>query len=219
MFNLGNISRGILDPAYSLTKKYTWDKASCSQIVNLISGVTGHYLMCCEAGTLQTEAFLSEMRKNAWQLLFSRDGTLCIGHRGTHANMEFILDRTEADKPDRAVWYLMAEITWGRQPSGRLHQDEVIRRSGLATTRFCVFHIHNKEARIRCGKVREQLAEMMMYCVKYEIDIIGGDANAGIYRYFKNQCPHISSKFVGLHVRKNNGALPRLDPNCRARTE
>ena len=64
--NMGNISRGIRDPAYywQSNRKLGWKKVGCNPLVNLLANQTGHYTMLCEAGTLIEPHFLEEMRGN-----------------------------------------------------------------------------------------------------------------------------------------------------------
>ena len=58
---MGNISRGMIDKAYSKTRKYKWKEVGCNSFLKLISEQLGHYFQCCEAFHLQDRDFLNEM--------------------------------------------------------------------------------------------------------------------------------------------------------------
>ena len=48
-------------------------------------------------------------------------------------------------------------------------------------------HVNNTMAHERCAARRLRLRQMFLDAARYQVDFMGGDANAAIYRYFKRQ--------------------------------
>ena len=81
-----------------------------------------------------------------------------------------------------SLWYFIVDVTYGQDSSGA-----IITRCGQATTRVCVYHVDNNQARTSPAMCRMALVKMAQVCIHYQIDLIGGDANAAAYRYIKGQ--------------------------------
>ena len=97
---------------------------------------------------------------------------------------------------------MMVEIDWGAQTRSGLHSDNYVRKAGLKVTRVCVFHIHNLATRTRSNTDRDQLKEMLCFCVKYELDIMGGDGNSATYKWYNHQViPNINKAILPVVFR------------------
>ena len=86
------------------------------------------------------------------------------------------------------VWFLFVEVCFDNTDPNELASAGIkpINHAGLTFARICVYHIHNAAATDTPYNVRRQLEDMMWLIAKYQIDIVGGDANAALYRYFGN---------------------------------
>ena len=77
------------------------------------------------------------------------------------------------------------------EPTARCITDtkkrQLVTRSGLARLRCCVSHLHHKCAMKPPDPVRECFKTVLQQVCHLEVDIIAGDANAGAYKYYKNQ--------------------------------
>ena len=84
------------------------------------------------------------------------------------------------------LWYMIAEIYFGDEPVDE--SDEItpltrlkpVNRAGMHTVRVLVFHAHCEVARVRCGNMRKRYRQMFYDIARYEVDLIGGDANASM---------------------------------------
>ena len=60
----------------------------------------------------------------------------------------------------------------------------------MEVVRVCVFHIDNAAARAKCLKTRMRLRQTFADCKGYQVDFVGGDANAACYRWKSTQFYH-----------------------------
>ena len=96
---------------------------------------------------------------------------------------------------ERKCWYLIVEVTWGKQVmqetpcsfNNLLEQDGAISKGGLKTVRLCTFHIDHTCARHRAEVTRAWIKDMLAMCLRCEVDFLGGDGNAATYSYLNGQ--------------------------------
>ena len=79
------------------------------------------------------------------------------------------------------------------EPSNR----KMVDRAKLKTWRVLGFHIHNDAAATSHYKVRQRLRQMMIDIVRFQVDIVAGDANKASYSCKKKQSVpnHMESSF------------------------
>ena len=99
-------------------------------------------------------------------------------HYGKRWNLE--QDQTEYGKA--ALWYMIVDVKYGESSDG-----VTITRCGQRVTRVCVYHVDHKKASKSAYIVRDELTRMFVVCMYYQVDFIGGDANATSYKYFNEQ--------------------------------
>ena len=100
-----------------------------------------------------------------------------------YTNIWKLVDNT-GDENDPAhqiqdVWFMICEIQFGQ-----LEDYSVVTRAGMQTIRICVLHVNQTNARKKTQAARARLAAMMHLCAHLQVDIIGGDFNSTLYRYF-----------------------------------
>ena len=79
------------------------------------------------------------------------------------------------------------EGTTGRGQRELLREDnpakDKIIRSGMHVVRICSFHFNNQAATVSPALCGQLLSSMVADCFHYQVDIVGGDGNASIYRF------------------------------------
>ena len=60
----------------------------------------------------------------------------------------------------------------------------------MKKVRTLVFHAHHEKAHSNCYTTRLRLRQMSLDIVKNQVDYMGGDANASVYKYYKNDSEH-----------------------------
>ena len=188
-------------------------------ILKLIGLCPAHIIMVCEASGITSDAAKPFLRHDGreWQLVSSLDTNLAIGIReAPGATIKVIYDSTDVaarihrdykddaapknPADERTLWYLIAEINFGYVTEQALRQGyqtsrpvsagDPLERASVTTVRVCVFHLDNEIARAACVKARKRLRQMFADCIRFQVDAVGGDANAASYRVQKAQAYH-----------------------------
>ena len=84
------------------------------------------------------------------------------------------------------LWYFIVEVQWN------------LPKGGMTCHRFCVFHAHNEACTGRTQTIRNNLFMMMRDISQAEVDFLGGDANASIYRCINGQ-PYPNFEYSSLN--------------------
>ncbi len=114
--------------------------------------------------------------------------------------VDFADDPTDATVKERDLWYCICNIDFGiisraggtvdpNCPNGRpplpcFRDGRKNWRGGYTHLRVLVFHVNNVAAKVRPQLVRKKLRQMLMDCVRFQVDVLGGDANGAMYQYF-----------------------------------
>ena len=92
------------------------------------------------------------------------------------------------------LWYLIVELDFGlwdeamaSQPRSRGGQQQMhyglVNKGSMEKVRVLTFVINNVKAANSCGTVRKRLRQLFLDVARYQVDYLGGDANAAVYRY------------------------------------
>ena len=201
-YNLGNLSR----PSW-VPRGTDWQASSTdikmNMMLNFIARNSAHVMAICEAAGLENPLKRGELERTNWKLAVSSDTNMALGVRGLNASIRVLLDTTSSeyqfrdftDDPtplgtkESYLWYMIAEITFGEETNRHVNppKREPIQRARQDTYRIAVFHINNKAATDKLAYVRLRMRQMVLDLFRYQTDVIGGDANMSIFRYFKAQ--------------------------------
>ena len=120
-------------------------------------------------------------------------------------------DPTKVGDEEKILWYMIVEVDFGmtddqkkkpsaasaasaassasaeKDDSAANAAEEDVKRLGMSKCRVLVFHCDNKAATSKHYVVRKRYRQMLADVAKYQVDFMGGDANASIYRSFNNQ--------------------------------
>ena len=64
---------------------------------------------------------------------------------------------------------------------------QLVTRSGLPRLRCCVCHLHHKCAMKARYRVRPIFGTVLQKVHHFKVDVIAGDANAAVYKYYKKK--------------------------------
>eukprot|EP00971_Amphidinium_carterae_P192284 3815304-Amphidinium_carterae.1 len=81
------------------------------------------------------------------------------------------------------VYFSIFEVRWGSQ-SRSAAGGEMLMRGNLPFTRVMIVHVDHLAATKQPSLTRDALARLSAFNIVYQIDIMGGDFNASVYRYF-----------------------------------
>ena len=212
-------------------------------MLKTIATCPAHILSLAEARGVDSAELEPLLRGNdrAWRWHTSSCKSLAVGHRETHeAKLHTLYDSTDIRTPlhrdfeddpceskaqEKTLWYLIVEIEFGRltdiaqatmrQTARPVTAGTRIARAHMQTVRVCVFHIDNTAARTKCLKVRMRLRQMFADCVRYQVDFVGGDANAASYRWKSTQYVHTptASSFNIMAARSAIAANRAMSPS------
>ena len=68
-----------------------------------------------------------------------------------------------------------------------IKERQLVTRSGLQRLRCCVCHLHHERAMTAPGSVRMFFKKVLQQVHNFKVDVIAGDANAAVYKYFGKQ--------------------------------
>ena len=152
--------------------------------------------MLCEASTLEADdlAFLGEC---GWTYIRNAAEDLLMAIRTNNVGgyiRQIAGSNLGAEEHSfLPISYMIVEANFGKTASigqagkrtdfddSELTQD--LHRSGLTTVRLCVFHLKSSIAKKKVAATHEALGTMLMDCMKYQVDILSGDANMAAFRY------------------------------------
>ena len=77
--------------------------------------------------------------------------------------------------------------SWGMLPTG------IKCGGGQNVYRVMVVHIHHAVARTACRSCRINLADLLVLCAHFQVDLMGGDFNAFSYRYYESGSQQIAA--------------------------
>ena len=205
--NLGNLLRKPKSKlAPSQLKKS--DNVQDSMLFNILAKNSSHVFCLCEADGLQRPEVQTFLSDNHWQFEQSYDRNMAVGARtGENATLTILYDTTDPrfdlhrnykDDPtvlgakEKYLWYMIVEVVFGTE----YHPNEAgpptvsadrVTRSDLSSARILVFHMDNQAAANKPYVTRQKYRQMMVDIARYQVDMVTGDANASMYRAFKNQ--------------------------------
>eukprot|EP00971_Amphidinium_carterae_P345944 6487153-Amphidinium_carterae.1 len=90
-----------------------------------------------------------------------------------------LVENCEASVP---VYFAIFEVRWGTASSGAMME-----RANFMFTRLMVVqvvHVDHTAARNNPSLTRDALARIRALCTVYQVDVMGGDFNTSIYKYF-----------------------------------
>jgi hypothetical protein len=168
-------------------------------ILELLRKCPAHAIAIQEAAGLSDPVV--KPRLSGWQFIQSADTNLAVGVRsdGT-ANLRVLFDSTDPqsrggrDYPDdptgsmeeeKILWYLIVEANFGLQT--RSGGGSPVSKATLETVRILTFTINNKAATDTLDNVRLRLRQLFLDVARFQVDYVGGDANAAMYRYYRGQ--------------------------------
>ena len=109
-------------------------------------------------------------------------------------------DPCESKMQEKSLWYVIVEVDFGvitetaktlaRRTARPVTTGTPVARAHMEKVRVCVFHVQNEYARAKFLTTRMRLRQMFADCVRYQVDFVGGDANAASYRWKSTQFYH-----------------------------
>ena len=150
--------------------------------VTAVRNRAAHLFLNCEAASLSQNR--ERLEESGWTTCFN-DFTdlMCAARLGKDGYICQIAGYSTSDddtKPRFVSWAIF-EILWGKTRNRDTGATEDLTRSRMDMTRVCIYHVnqhHIGRAAAMCGEV---IATMSWECIRYEVDIIAGDANKAAY--------------------------------------
>ena len=210
--NLGNLRRQAYIPQ---AKGGSWkNKGRQTMLLKFLQQCPAHVMTLAEAAGIQDECVKQEWGN--WNFISSWDTNLAVGTRTnrsgqctilldtTNPNMkggrDFEDDPTTALNKEKYLWYMIVEVDFGvidntdhpdyqgtDWPSTGVRPSGRVNHATYEQMRVLVFMIDNKVAAKNAHSVRLRLRQMFLDIARYQVDLLGGDANGAIYKYFPNQ--------------------------------
>ena len=196
--NLGNFVRSrkqTLPKTYADLLESRWEN-HVGPLVHSLGRAKAHVLMLCEASTLEADD-LAFLEGCGWTYIRNAAGDLLMAIRTNNVGgyiRQIAGSNLAAEEHNfLPISYMIVEANFGKTASigqagkrtdfddSELTQD--LRRSGLTTVRLCVFHLKSSIAKKKVAATHEALGTMLIDCMKYQVDILSGDANMAAFRY------------------------------------
>eukprot|EP00971_Amphidinium_carterae_P123874 2453619-Amphidinium_carterae.1 len=128
--------------------------------------------------------------KHGWDRLLSKHRWKCCSTRSQHM---WCMARTAPDGYIRLlaencdsvspVYFSIFEVRWGSQ-SRNAAGGAMLMRGNLPFTRMMIVHVDHLAATKQPSLSRDALARLSALNIVYQVDVMGGDFNASVYRYF-----------------------------------
>ena len=84
----------------------------------------------------------------------------------------------------------------------------LVNKGSMEKVRALTFVVNNVKAASSCGTVRKRLRRLFLEVARYQVDYLGGDANAAVYRYYNNQqVPSIATSSLKVMLNTFVGAV------------
>jgi hypothetical protein len=221
--NMGDIKRSPHIP-HRAQKIYNKDERSL--LVEFLRKCPAHIMCLAEAAGIQQEEM--RRRLCGWKFVSSYDENLAVGVRSDgSASINILYDSTDPTAPggreyhddptlplseEKYLWYLIVELDFGiinasdhRDYQGKgsagapsVRSSGRVNKASFEKVRVLAFHINNVKAAKSPYSTRLRLRQLFLDVARYQVDILGGDANGAMYRYFPQQpIPSIAqSSFV-----------------------
>jgi hypothetical protein len=137
----------------------------------------------------------------------------------TSGGREYDDDPTHSMESEKTLWYLIAELDFGlwdeavaSQPRSGGGQQQMhyglVNKGSMEKVRVMSFVINNTRAANSPGTVRKRLRQLFLDVARYQVDYLGGDANAAIYRYYVGQpVPSIATSSLKVMLNTFVGAV------------
>jgi hypothetical protein len=216
VFNLGNMTRMswiYTKTSWNATMKKKSQDVEYSMLLAMLEKAPNHIILLCEGAGMERPDIKQRMQAHGWITAHSEDTNMVVGARGLPetTKVTILFDSTAKDRrsgrsyaddptlpilPEATLWYMIAEVEFGetKLPANydpadfeKVRDGDQVMRAHMSKVRVLVYHIDNKKARETPQIVRLRLRQMFLDAIRYEVDFMGGDSNAAIYRYFTNQ--------------------------------
>ena len=191
-------------------------------ILELLRKCPAHAIAIQEAAGLNDPELQPHLR--GWKFVQSTDQNLAVGVRSdgtaeirilfdsmnpqSHGGRDYADDPTGSMEEEKIMWYLIVEANFGQwnEPlqtrssggPGGSHRG-LVNKATLETVRILTFVVNNKAATDTLDYVRLRLRQLFLDAARFQVDYIGGDANASMYRYHKSQrVPNIEKSIFSV---------------------
>ena len=228
VFNLGNMTRMswiyTKESQWATMKRRSQD-VEYSMLLAMLEKAPNHIILLCEGAGMERPDIQQRMKAHGWITAHSEDTNMVVGARGLPetTKVNILFDSTAKDRrsgrsyaddptlpilPEATLWYMIAEVDFGetRLPGNydpadfeRVRDGDQVLRAHMGKVRVLVYHINNKKASENVKIVRLRLRQMFLDAIRLEVDFMGGDSNAAIYKYFSSQ-PVASVKVSSFYV-------------------
>ena len=212
--NMGDVRRRPCIPSRDKRWKTSEDK---SMLVEFLRRSPAHIICLAEADGINSQdmrhrlsgwKFLSSHDSNLAVGVRGNDASLQVLYDSTDPNApggrDYPDDPTAPLEPEATLWYLIVEVDMGTidasdhpdyqkgkgakgKGQARVRASGRVHRASFDKVRVLTFVINNKKAAASLHNVRLRLRQMLLDVARYQVDFLGGDANAAMYKYFGHQ--------------------------------
>ena len=202
-FNLGETSRVARAPGGGKLREES------QKLTNLvITESSAHVTAVCEGASLMTPKVQKILRERGLLWCSSSDNNLVVLAKG---NITTQLTPME-EHLTGPVPYFVATASFGEEgppapadAPAEATAPVTVTRAGLPSVCICVYHVHNKDAKLKMGKVKTAIRQMLCAVAKFECDVLCGDGNAAAYSFFNRDKQREASflkSALHLHVER-----------------
>ena len=196
--NLSNFSGGRKQSAPSVfSDNIDWDVTVTSRgsLIKSVAQAKAHLFLLCEAGAIKDDE-MQFLHNRGWQTQRNNGGDLLVGCRTNRVESKMVQlagsTLVGVAHHNLPCSYMVVEIKYGNTlpaNQGGDRQDfpgaaftAPLTRAGSNSVRVCVFHLDSGIAGDKVGLAHEALATMFTGCLRFQVDLICGDANMATYR-------------------------------------
>eukprot|EP00971_Amphidinium_carterae_P164894 3269107-Amphidinium_carterae.1 len=187
VYNLGNLDR-------------RWIRHETDHpVLKLLRDQPNHLQLLCEGQQFAKNGWDKSLAQCRWKVCSSRTLHLwCMARCAPDGYIHLLVENCESSTP---VYFAFFEVHWGTASRGF-----AMERANMMFSRVAVIHADHRAARTKPSLTRDALASICALCTAYQIDVMGGDFNASIYRYFASshslqRCASLADSPVGAVLR------------------
>ena len=197
VFNLGNLARQSIQ------------RQAEPRMLRLIVNQTSHIMMLVEGTSLSVNQWDRKLKEANWTLISSDDHHHWVGVRTAFSGTSVTKLVDNCGSEQLKIWYAVFDVTMGLTSNGT-----PVWKGGQTVYRVMVAHVNHAVARTACRSCRINLADLLVLCARFQVDLMGGDFNAFTYRYYRSGSQQIAASLQDSSLAV---MLRRFDEGTNAR--
>eukprot|EP00971_Amphidinium_carterae_P280337 5565370-Amphidinium_carterae.2 len=140
-----------------------------------------HLQLLCEGQMFAKHGWDKKLSEHRWKVASTHSQHMwCMARTAPDGYIRLLAENCDSTSP---VYFSIFEVRWGSQ-SHDAPGGACLTRGNLIFTRVMIVHVDHLAATKQTSITRDALARLSALNIVFQIDIMGGDFNAAVYRTY-----------------------------------